>query len=386
MFHTVVFWRVVWDECHRLLQGQSFTRAGVAAVEIPARNRWGLTATPDTSLSRSRLYAQLIAGSSVGEGLDENSLVHRFILHPERYSNDERLPIINAFSIMHHAGDNVMPEVRINRYSVPLDNHEAYEDVIRRVRQTGTRFGGVYLMRVFNNLLASINGIRPMAWPALDSLQDAAELPPPDIYECSICLDALRRPIKSHCQHFFCHECITRWLQSASNCPLCRGNPRPLVECAEIADNNQENDLPASGAKAAFLISKIEQILATPDDAPHRILVFSRYVQMRQLLLNILGPVATSDIATFQSGQSQVLIMSFLTGSVGLNLMQANHVILCEPCFRASTEEQAIGRAARLGQHRIVNVHYVTMQNTIEDEMTNLPRQSRLSIQTAFGI
>jgi SNF2 family DNA or RNA helicase len=61
-------------------------------------------------------------------------------------------------------------------------------------------------------------------------------------------------------------------------------------------------------------------------------------------------------------------------------------VVLCEPCFRVSTEEQAYGRAARLGQRRVVHVYPVFLENTIEQTIMQLPRRGRLNMQQAlFG-
>ena len=393
VFHRVMFWRVVIDECHRLLQGQSFTRAGMAVVQLQARNRWGLTATPDATFSRMRVLTQLIAGPVYNKKyLVESSLIHRFIENPDRYNEQRRIALFTKLVIKYEAEAHVMPNVHIQQLAVPLENPSQYEQIINRVRRIGTAYGGVYLMRVFNNILATINGVGPMKWPATQPAEannQYAELPA-DVYDCSICLDVLRRPMRSACQHYFCHTCITQWLQTAANCPLCRSAARPLVPCLEIvadADGPDDSTLQPSSAKAAFLVQLAEHILALPDDQgePHRILVFSRYVQMRQLLIRMLAPHATADVGEFQAGGARVLVMSFLNGSVGLNLMQANHVILCEPCFRTSTEEQAYGRAARLGQRRDVHVYLVHLQNTIEEAMTRLPRNNRLSIEQAFA-
>jgi DNA repair protein RAD5 len=44
------------------------------------------------------------------------------------------------------------------------------------------------------------------------------------------------------------------------------------------------------------------------------------------------------------------------SGGAGLTLTAASHVILCEPWWRDSDEQQAIGRAYRLGQKLPVHV------------------------------
>jgi SNF2 family DNA or RNA helicase len=42
-----------------------------------------------------------------------------------------------------------------------------------------------------------------------------------------------------------------------------------------------------------------------------------------------------------------VFLMSIRAGAVGINLTQANHIFLFEPCLNPATELQAIGRVWR---------------------------------------
>jgi SWI/SNF-related matrix-associated actin-dependent regulator of chromatin subfamily A3 len=82
--------------------------------------------------------------------------------------------------------------------------------------------------------------------------------------------------------------------------------------------------------------------------------------------------------------ETAVLLMTIGTGAVGygrfasvptefheanvprLNLTAANRVHLLEPQWNPFVEEQAIGRALRLGQTRAVTVVRYVMQNTVE--------------------
>ncbi|KIJ60525.1 hypothetical protein HYDPIDRAFT_98528 [Hydnomerulius pinastri MD-312] len=60
---------------------------------------------------------------------------------------------------------------------------------------------------------------------------------------------------------------------------------------------------------------------------------------------------------------------SIRAGGVGLNITSANHVILAEPCWNPFVEEQAIGRAYRIGQTKSVAVHKIVTLFSVEDEM-----------------
>ena len=51
-----------------------------------------------------------------------------------------------------------------------------------------------------------------------------------------------------------------------------------------------------------------------------------------------------------------VFLLSMRSGAVGINLTAANHVFLMEPAFNPALEDQAVGRAHRMGQTRPVTV------------------------------
>jgi putative heme degradation protein len=54
-----------------------------------------------------------------------------------------------------------------------------------------------------------------------------------------------------------------------------------------------------------------------------------------------------------------------------LNLTEANYVHIIEPQWNPQVEEQAIGRALRLGQSREVTVIRYVMENTVEKVLGN---------------
>jgi SNF2 family DNA or RNA helicase len=61
------------------------------------------------------------------------------------------------------------------------------------------------------------------------------------------------------------------------------------------------------------------------------------------------------------------------SGDAGLNITAASHVILCEPLWRDSDEQQAVGRTYRLGQKPPVHVYNIYGVDSLVDEvMTRL--------------
>ncbi|KAF6233694.1 P-loop containing nucleoside triphosphate hydrolase protein [Scenedesmus sp. NREL 46B-D3] len=80
-------------------------------------------------------------------------------------------------------------------------------------------------------------------------------------------------------------------------------------------------------------------------------------------------------IEAFQSDPpTTVFLLSMRSGAVGINLTAASHVYLLEPCLNPALEEQAIGRAWRMGQQRKVTVKrfYVKVSSRGSSSVLNL--------------
>lgn len=47
--------------------------------------------------------------------------------------------------------------------------------------------------------------------------------PPKQVIECCICQSQLNeKTILDCCSHFYCYDCIKKWISYKSTCPLCR--------------------------------------------------------------------------------------------------------------------------------------------------------------------
>ena len=71
----------------------------------------------------------------------------------------------------------------------------------------------------------------------------------------------------------------------------------------------------------------------------------------------------------FNDGKYDVLFISTRAGGTGINLQRASRVILMDLQFNPQHEEQAIGRAYRLGQTRRVYVYRLITGGTFEEEL-----------------
>ena len=80
----------------------------------------------------------------------------------------------------------------------------------------------------------------------------------------------------------------------------------------------------------------------------------------------------------FQSDRRQhVLLMSYGTGSVGLNLQFANYVFLFDRWWNPAVEDQAINRAHRIGQTEPVFVKRFLVDDTIEGRIAQVLERKR---------
>lgn len=82
-------------------------------------------------------------------------------------------------------------------------------------------------------------------------------------------------------------------------------------------------------------------------------------------------------INSFKSAENRshnVLLMNLRAGGCGLNLVQANHIILMEPYWNDAEEQQAINRVYRIGQTKPVTVYKLVVKNSIESWLLRLQK------------
>lgn len=75
------------------------------------------------------------------------------------------------------------------------------------------------------------------------------------------------------------------------------------------------------------------------------------------------------------SRSSVVLIANIMAGGCGLNLTEANHLILVEPAWTHATEQQAIDRVHRIGQTKSCHIHPLVTSDTIEQWIHSLKEE-----------
>ncbi|KAI8292373.1 Protein CHROMATIN REMODELING 20 [Colletotrichum sp. SAR11_240] len=127
-------------------------------------------------------------------------------------------------------------------------------------------------------------------------------------------------------------------------------------------------------------------ILAESEKVKDKVLVFTSSIPTMDYLENLLRQqkrkVARLDgstpinlrqqhIKNFNSGDTQVYLISTTAGGIGLNIYGANRVVLFDFKYNPVNEQQAVGRAYRIGQQKPVFVYKLLSGGTFESAMQN---------------
>ncbi|MFG6431058.1 SNF2-related protein [Roseateles sp. LYH14W] len=142
------------------------------------------------------------------------------------------------------------------------------------------------------------------------------------------------------------------------------------------------------GAKMA----DFERIVRELVDGGHKALVFSQFTDYLDLLGERLTQMAlpfqrldgstpqaerTKRVAAFQRGEGEVFLISLKAGGFGLNLTMADYVLIVDPWWNPAAEDQAAGRAHRMGQARPVTVYRLVTAGSVEERIIELHRDKR---------
>lgn len=148
------------------------------------------------------------------------------------------------------------------------------------------------------------------------------------------------------------------------------------------------DDYDGESGKLELLMTIIEQLRADN----HRILIFSQFSSMLKIINDRLdeanyerfsldGQTPVKDrvdmAEAFNNGEKEVFTISLKAGGTGLNLTGADTVILFDLWWNPAVEEQAAGRAHRIGQTKKVEVIRLITEGTIEEKIFQLQARKR---------
>ena len=143
---------------------------------------------------------------------------------------------------------------------------------------------------------------------------------------------------------------------------------------------------------------RLKEIVEEAEEEGRKLIVFSFYLETIRVIREFLGdrcmePINGSIppqrrqeiIDEFDKAPAgSVLVAQIQSGGTGLNIQSASVVIICEPQFKPSIENQAISRAYRMGQARSVLVYRLLGDETVDERVTEM-LEKKQAIFNAFA-
>ena len=184
-----------------------------------------------------------------------------------------------------------------------------------------------------------------------------------------------------------------------------------LVHMQKLMKNQNEDDFNKNKLKVLAELTRIRQICCDPSlcfedynggsakreacmeliasaaESGHKMLVFSQFTSMLELLekdlkasglswYKITGSTPKEErirlVKAFNEDSVPVFLISLKAGGTGLNLTGADIVIHYDPWWNLAVQNQATDRAHRLGQTKTVTVYKLIMKDSIEEKILKL--------------
>lgn len=218
-------------------------------------------------------------------------------------------------------------------------------------------------------------------------------------YNCPICLDDIDNENLglTKCGHKFCWSCIEELFvnnkvdNSCIKCPTCclvlNSSEIFKLKVDDDIDNNiiSELDKYIQDVKSTK-IGNIIHFLKSELNESDKCIIFSQWdtllrkvqskiSQFKVKSVNCVGTVYQKRKAVSQfikDKDTKLIFLSSQNSASGLNLMCANKIIFIEPIYgtetyKRDTENQAIGRADRIGQNLPIDIYRFIIKDTIEE-------------------
>lgn len=253
---------------------------------------------------------------------------------------------------------------------------------------------------------------------------------------CVICQSTFEQGTLTVCGHVYCRDCILQWYNHHRSCPTCKKHLKPadfhditykpqdlLVQkeagpycesptgsissgSSKLEQRNTTNRIYSDIStttlnqiknidlrEGCYFGTKVDtmcrHLLWLRDNDPgSKAIFFSQYREF----LDVLGAAMTKNQITFSrvDGKNGIehfkkdpniecFLLHAKAHSAGLNLVNANHVFLCEPLINTALELQAIARVHRIGQQRETTVWMYLVADTVEESIYDISVTRRLA-------
>lgn len=208
---------------------------------------------------------------------------------------------------------------------------------------------------------------------------------------CPICFDTMEKPIMLDCTHMFCGSCIMTWMKtheangSIVKCPNCRTGIDRKKMVAIVKEDEASTSDGVKGKKGTAkkeqkdeppkILPKPETVMKIIAEKPEgRFLIFSLHDHSFH---DVITKLDESDITyselkghtgqmmktleKFKNGDTKVIMLNATHLGSGIDISSATDVILFHSM--GAMNEQAIGRAQRVGRTEPLTVHRLLYPN-----------------------
>ena len=149
-----------------------------------------------------------------------------------------------------------------------------------------------------------------------------------------------------------------------------------------VAYNDDDQPLAGRSGKLARLEEIVESVFA----AGERVLIFTHFATWGRRLADHLTTVTGTPVSCYDGSLSRTvrdkmiaefqalegpgaMVLSLKAGGTGLNLTNANHVVLYDRWWNPAVEDQARDRAWRIGQSKTVISHRLVCPGTVDEKV-----------------
>jgi SNF2 family DNA or RNA helicase len=201
------------------------------------------------------------------------------------------------------------------------------------------------------------------------------------------------------CSHSLCSDCIDEIIERCIlqgrdqfECPICRKECH--IESCKAVERTEKKiaSLTQSSTKIDQIIRDVNEIVGHDGN---KIIVFSQFTTVLDILGLKLGKFVRIDgsmdrktrqekLHRFKSG-CDILLTTLRVSGVGLNLVEANYVMIVEPWWNEAVENQAIDRVYRIGQTRDVTVYRYIIKDSVEEKMEAIQKRKQALMGTIAG-
>ncbi|KAG8380997.1 hypothetical protein BUALT_Bualt06G0075000 [Buddleja alternifolia] len=292
-------------------------------------------------------------------------------------------------------------------------------------------------LRYLKGLAQSKQSMKPESLDA-STVAEAAVLSPngrmakADAESCPVCQEQLgTQKMVFQCGHLTCCKCLFAMTERRSIppgkfhnnsnrviCPTCR-QPTDFGNIAFADDKQNQSCGTFDKSEASIIVqgsysTKIEAVTRRilwiiSTDPKAKVLVFSSWHDVLDVLQHAFAAndisyvrmkggrksqiaishfrgqksnateISKKGAAQIETKSAQVLLLLIQHGANGLNLLEAQHVILVEPLLNPAAEAQAVGRVHRIGQQHKTLVHRFIVKDTVEESIYKLNKSRNTS-------